>query len=78
MLTVWVDSPDVNSPEESTLRISRSQLDDWCVRKERYRAAPRRSAPRSFSVCTVFSKPFREGGSAFVSHLGSNGGGTSE
>lgn len=31
MLTVWIDSPDVNPPEESTLRISRSQLDDWCV-----------------------------------------------
>ncbi|CAB1120253.1 unnamed protein product [Ectocarpus sp. CCAP 1310/34] len=29
MLTVWIDSPDVNPPEESTLRISRSQLDDW-------------------------------------------------
>eukprot|EP00904_Undaria_pinnatifida_P010183 jgi/Undpi1/6295/HiC_scaffold_20.g08778.m1 len=29
MLTVWVDSPDVNSPEESTLRIGRSQLNDW-------------------------------------------------
>ncbi|CAM9644588.1 unnamed protein product, partial [Ectocarpus sp. 8 AP-2014] len=26
---VWIDSPDVNPPEESTLRISRSQLDDW-------------------------------------------------
>lgn len=32
MLTVWVDSPDVNPPEESTLRITRSQLEDWCVR----------------------------------------------
>jgi len=31
MLTVWVDSPDVNLPAESTLRITRSQLDDWCV-----------------------------------------------
>ena len=31
MLTVWIDSPDVNAPEESTLRITRSQLDDWCV-----------------------------------------------
>lgn len=30
MLTVWIDSPDVNAPEESTLRITRSQLDDWC------------------------------------------------
>lgn len=36
MLTVWIDSPDVNPPEESTLRISRSQLDDWCV----FRARP--------------------------------------
>eukprot|EP00752_Nemacystus_decipiens_P010511 g9361.t1 len=29
MLTVWIDSPDVNPVEESTLRITRSQLDDW-------------------------------------------------
>lgn len=29
MLTVWVDSPDVNSPEESTLRVTNSQLEDW-------------------------------------------------
>lgn len=31
MLTVWIDSPDMNTPEESTLRITKSQLDDWCV-----------------------------------------------
>ncbi|CAN0313487.1 unnamed protein product, partial [Hapterophycus canaliculatus] len=31
MLTVWIDSPDVNPPEESTLRITRPQLEDWCV-----------------------------------------------
>ena len=31
MLTVWIDSPDVNPLEESTLRITRSQLEDWCV-----------------------------------------------
>lgn len=31
MLTVWIDSPDVNPEEESTLRITRSQLDDWCA-----------------------------------------------
>lgn len=48
MLTVWVDSPDVNSPEESTLRIGRSQLDDWCVSKELPRPAPTRTASRRF------------------------------
>lgn len=31
MLTIWIDSPDVNPPEESTLRITRPQLEDWCV-----------------------------------------------
>lgn len=35
MLTVWVDSLDVNPVEESSLRITRAQLDDWCVRGPR-------------------------------------------
>ncbi|CAM9199670.1 unnamed protein product [Sphacelaria rigidula] len=40
MLTVWIDSPDVNSVEESTLRISRSQLEDWLGFCEFMRRSP--------------------------------------
>ncbi|CAM9153679.1 unnamed protein product [Choristocarpus tenellus] len=29
VVTVWLDSPDVNSKADSTLSISKSQLDDW-------------------------------------------------
>ncbi|CAM9593023.1 unnamed protein product [Ascophyllum nodosum] len=40
MLTIWIDSPDVNSPAESTLRITKSQLEDWLGFCEFMRRSP--------------------------------------